>query len=302
MVIRFLAVSKSFPDQTEPAIRNLELSVESGEIIGLVGLNGAGKTTLLRIGAGIIRPTKGSVDVDGLDLFQDKQRASCAIGWVSENPNFEPEASVETVLRYLASFYPADRVAGFRVNEVLDAVGLEIPPRSRIHTLSQGMRMRFALATATIGNPAHYLLDEVLNGIDPEGVRRFRDWMFGRRSEGCGILLSSHTLSELEVIADRYAVMHRGRLLRLLRREDLPRVAAPTIRIRFARLAPGSLTWLEGLGSAEQRGTDVLVATPSLSMTEIGRELVARGCILESIRTESPALEALLFESVQGAA
>lgn len=210
-------LTKIFNRNSRPAVNEASFTVKDGEIMGFAGLNGAGKTTTIRVGTGIIYPSSGTVLIDGNDIVSQKVDASRNIGWVPELPNFEPNAKPLTLMRYYGGFYgqSADQ-ATKRGRELLEAVSLDESMNEKLRNYSQGMKKRFSLAAAMLNDPKNYFFDETLNGLDPEGIRFMRKLMVELRTKGKAVLLSSHILNELENVADRIAIIHKGRILEVM--------------------------------------------------------------------------------------
>ncbi len=292
-------LTKIFPGRTSPAVDDIDLEVRDGEILGLVGLNGAGKTTTIRIAAGITLPTSGHVLVDGLDIVREKRTASRHVAWVPELFPFEATARALPLLVYYAGFYGiAASEARPRARELLARVGLEGEERGRIRHFSQGMRKRFSLASAMLVDPQNLLLDEVLNGLDPQGIAFVRGWAIEARRQGKAVLLSSHQLAELETLADRVSFVHQGRLLRTVDRAELARAGTPTLRIVIPNLDPKALDYLGTVGELRTEGTTVSIARPTAATHEVVAELVRRGYQVAECRVETTSLEAYFLELI----
>ncbi len=153
------------------------------------------------------------------------------------------------------------------------------------------MKKRFSLASAMVGDPTNLLLDEVLNGLDPEGIAFVRRWVTGARQEGKAVLLSSHLLTELEALADRVAFVHQGRLLRTIDRAELATAGGITLRIRVENLDDAAMRYLDGMGNMRRDGALILLEAPKAEAAEINAELVRRGCRVSELRIESTSLE-----------
>jgi ABC-2 type transport system ATP-binding protein len=191
------------------AVDDLSFTVPAGSVTGFIGPNGAGKSTTLRALLGLTRPTAGRATFDGVP-YADLADPARTVGAVLENDPFHPGRSGRDHLRVLAA---AAGVAPARVDEVLGLVGLADAARRRAGGYSLGMRRRLALAAALLGDPGVLLLDEPANGLDPWGMRWLRDLLRAHADRGATVLVSSHVLAEVALIADRVVVVDRGRLL-----------------------------------------------------------------------------------------
>lgn len=191
------------------AVDGVTFSVRPGEVTGFLGRNGAGKTTTLRMILGLERPTSGTVTVDGRP-YADLVDPLRHVGSLLDARAVQPGSSAADHLLALAR---SNGIAGARVGEVLDTVGLGKVARKRAGTFSLGMLQRLGLATALLGDPPILVLDEPLNGLDPEGIIWFRDLMRRMAAEGRTVLLSSHLMAEMSVTADHLLIIGDGRLL-----------------------------------------------------------------------------------------
>ena len=189
----------------------MSIALEERSALGLLGPNGAGKTTLLRLLLGFAEPTGGSVRLRGHDPRDPEARRG--VGYLAERVALPDRATVSGAVSLsagLAGLAGADREAA--VAEMLDYVGLGDRARGRIGELSKGLRQRVGFAMALIGKPALLLLDEPNSGLDPLGIRDARGWIQRARDEGAAVLMCSHTLSEIERVCDRVAILQGGKL------------------------------------------------------------------------------------------
>lgn len=221
-MIIFRNLTKTYGRNGIPAVDNLDLEVNDGEILGFAGLNGAGKTTTIRIASGISLPTSGSVLIDGYDIVKEKVKASRSIGWVPEFPNFEPNAKPLDLMVYYSGFYNIGSAeAREKSSQLLKEVGLSNALNKKLRSYSQGMKKRFSIAAAMINDAQNYLMDETLNGLDPEGIKYVKKLILKLRDQNKAIMLSSHILSELQNVADRVAVIHEGKLIKVVSKDEL---------------------------------------------------------------------------------
>ena len=192
------------------AVEDLTFSVGSGEIVGLIGPNGAGKTTTLRALAGILRPTSGSVQIDGYDLAASPIEAKRRLAFMPDEPHLFEYLTVEEHLRLTGRLYQVpdiDRRGAALLSE-LELTGRE---RSLPGELSRGMRQKVVIACGLVRDATTLLFDEPLTGLDPLGIRRMRETIVSRGRAGAAILLSSHLLHLVEEICTRVIIMDRGR-------------------------------------------------------------------------------------------
>ncbi|WAC20368.1 ABC transporter ATP-binding protein [Luteolibacter sp. SL250] len=192
------------------ALEDVSFNVGRGEIFGLLGHNGAGKSTSLGIILGMVAADRGEVTVDGISVVKDRARALGKVGAIFESPAFYDYLSGWENLRLLMSYTcPFDaRMA----RDVVQRVGLADRIHSKVRTYSHGMRQRLALAQSLLPEPEVLLLDEPTDGLDPEGIKWFRDFILGLRDErGTTVLFNSHLLAEVELMCDRVAILRKGR-------------------------------------------------------------------------------------------
>jgi ABC-2 type transport system ATP-binding protein len=194
---------------TVTAVEDLVFTAEPGCITGFLGPNGAGKTTTLRMLVGLVAPDAGSATIGGHRYTASPSPGRTA-GVVLEADGFHPGRSGRDHLRVYctACGYPLSRA-----DEVLKLTGLTEAGRRRVRGYSLGMRQRLALATALLGDPATLILDEPANGLDPEGIAWLRKLLKDWARQGRTVLFSSHTLPEVELLAEQVVIISRGRLV-----------------------------------------------------------------------------------------
>jgi ABC-2 type transport system ATP-binding protein len=211
IVLQTRGLSKCYGHQE--VVSEVALSVPVGGVYGLVGLNGAGKTTLMRMVAGLTRPSAGSIDLMGQSDSQGLSWARSHMGCIVETPQFFNTLTAHQNLEY----YRIQRGIANKgsVDESLAIVGLDAPElaRKKFKGFSLGMKQRLGMALALLGNPSFIMLDEPINGLDPQGVRDVRNIIRTKVAQGTTFLISSHILAELDQVATSFGFIHKGRLL-----------------------------------------------------------------------------------------
>lgn len=202
------SLQKSFAGKS--ALGGVSFKVEEGEIYGLLGHNGAGKSTTLGIILGMVAPDSGEAKIGGVSVQRHRAKALRRVGSIFESPCFYEYLSGWENLKILSGYSgPFDKAA---TDDVVERVGLTERVGSKVRTYSHGMRQRLALAQALLPMPRVLLLDEPTDGLDPEGIKWFRDFILGlRRERGMTVLFNSHLLAEVEQMCDRVAILKQGK-------------------------------------------------------------------------------------------
>lgn len=197
------------------ALRDLSISVESGQLIGLIGPNGAGKTTLLRTLCGLQRPLTGQVFIHGQQLDQDRELLR-QIGFTPDTPPLYEQLSLRDYLRFIGKGYDLDRhEIEDRIDFWLEQLWLTEKASEKIKALSRGMRQRIGIARTMLPNPSIVLLDEPAAGLDPAGRAQFRQFLCSLREQGKAIIVSSHILADMDQYCSHIAIMSAGELIRV---------------------------------------------------------------------------------------
>jgi ABC-2 type transport system ATP-binding protein len=207
-VIESLNLTKRYGDKV--AVDNLTFTVKPGIVTGFLGPNGAGKSTTMRMILGLDAPTKGTITVNGRP-FAEHSHPLREVGALLEARGVHPGRSARNHLLALAA---TGGIGAARVDEVIDMVGLTDVASKRVGAFSLGMGQRLGIASALLADPDVLILDEPVNGLDPDGVRWIRNLLRGFADEGRTVFLSSHLMSEMALTADQVIVIGRGRLLR----------------------------------------------------------------------------------------
>jgi ABC-2 type transport system ATP-binding protein len=226
-VISAERLTKTYGDRH--AVTDLSFTVEPGRVTGFLGPNGAGKSTTMRLVLGLDRPTAGRAMVNGRHVAEH-DRPLEQVGALLEARAIHPGRSARNHLRAIAA---TAGIGDRRVDEVVDLTGLATVANKRVGTFSLGMGQRLGVAAALLADPQTLILDEPVNGLDPDGIRWIRALLRGLADEGRTVFLSSHLMSEMAVTADHVIVIGRGRLLRDMSMRDLiAEGARNTVRVR----------------------------------------------------------------------
>ncbi|MBS0660821.1 MAG: ABC transporter ATP-binding protein [Verrucomicrobia bacterium] len=209
-------LSKVFPvpfrRERVVAVEDLSLEVAPGQVYGLLGPNGSGKSTTMKMVLGLVPPTRGQVEVFGVDA--DRVESRVAVGFLPENPYFQKFLTgTETVAFFGRLAGVPKRDLRDRARELLRLVGLEEAADRRLSGYSKGMLQRIGLAQALVQEPRLLVLDEPTAGVDPAGSRDIKDLILKFKDRGITVLLCSHLLAQVQEICDRIGILHRGRLV-----------------------------------------------------------------------------------------
>lgn len=193
-------------------IDNLSIEVNSGEVYGFLGPNGSGKTTTIKMILGLLDMDSGSISIAGFDRQKDFEKALACIGGIVENPD---TYGYLTAYKNLEQYQRAHgKIDKKRIDEVIKLVGLGARAKDRVKRYSLGMKQRLGLAQAIIHHPQILILDEPTNGLDPAGIRELRDILKKlAHEEGIAVLVSSHLLSEMQLMCDRVCIIDKGAIL-----------------------------------------------------------------------------------------
>ncbi len=193
-------------------VDSASFQVQEGEVYGFLGPNGAGKTTTIRMLVGLIKPTSGSVQICGYDVRREFENAMRCIGCIVENPDLYRFMTGRENLEHFARMLG---VGNGEIERVAALVNMDHRLEQRVGTYSLGMRQRLGIAQAMLGKPRLLILDEPANGLDPAGIREIRELLRHLAEEqGLAVFVSSHLLAEIELMADRVAIIHKGKILR----------------------------------------------------------------------------------------
>ncbi|MGH2680635.1 MAG: ABC transporter ATP-binding protein [Actinomycetota bacterium] len=279
---------------TTVALDGLDLEVPEGGVFGFLGPNGAGKTTTIRCLLGLVAASAGRARLLGTDVPRDLAGVIRGVGSIVEAPALFPRFTGRRNLEILARI---DGIARAAVDVALDRVGLTVRAEDMVRTYSLGMKQRLGIAAALLKDPSLLILDEPANGLDPAGIVEVRGLLRSLGAEGRTVFVSSHILSEVQQIADRVAILARGRLVATGSVHDVlasGRVAGVVVRV--ADLEAGQLA-LDEAGIASRVDGELIRATvPPAEGARVARALADRGLYPSLLQPDEGNLEQAFLE------
>ncbi len=278
---------------TLEAVARLDLLVPRGEIFGFLGPNGAGKTTTIKMLLGLTKPTSGQIWVDGLSLQEHGPEIRARIGYVPERVAFYPNLTAMQTLRFFADLRGTDRA---ECAPVLESVGLRAFADARVGTFSRGMVQLLGVGQALLGSPHLLVLDEPTAGLDPRWTRMVKDRMLSARKAGATVFFSSHLLGEVQELADRVAILHRGRLVAEDTVEALGRKVSPKPRLHLRvrgdpRRAAEAVQGMDRVDGVETGEDELVVQCDEDVQAKVIQRLLALGLEVLGMKTEEASLE-----------
>ena len=283
-------LTKRYGEKT--AVDDLSFTVRPGLVTGFLGPNGAGKSTTMRMIVGLDAPSSGTVTVNGRPYAQQHAPLQ-EVGVLLEARAVHTGRTARDHLLAMAAMAGIGRR---RVDEVVEMVGLGDVAGKRAGGFSLGMGQRLGIASALLGDPATLILDEPVNGLDPDGILWVRTLLKGLAAEGRTVFLSSHLMSEMEMTADHLIVVGRGRLLRdLSLAEFIAAAGGSSVRVRSPRVAELRAALLGPDVTVTGSGPDEL-SVRGLGSEEIGRRAAAAGLVLYELTPVRSSLEAAYME------
>lgn len=289
-------LTKRYGEKT--AVDGLDFTVRPGTVTGFLGPNGAGKSTTMRMIVGLDAPTRGSVTVNGQRYARHRAPLQ-EVGALLEAKSIHPGRSAHHHLRALALTHGIPRR---RVDEVVGLAGLGSVAKKRAGAFSLGMGQRLGIAAALLGDPQTVMLDEPVNGLDPEGVLWIRNLLTSLAAEGRTVFVSSHLMSEVALVADHLIVVGRGRLLADTTVRDLVREAGGDT-VKVATNEPARLRDVlagPGVDITGRIGSEELQVT-GVSAREIGLKAAEHGIPLFELTTKAVSLEEAFMELTRDA-
>jgi ABC-2 type transport system ATP-binding protein len=284
-MIEARALTKRYGEKV--AVDSLTFTVRPGIVTGFLGPNGAGKSTTMRMILGLDRPTSGSVTVNG-KLYADQAAPLHEAGGLLEARAVHTSRTAYNHLRALAATH---RIPTRRVDEVIDRVGLRDVARKRAGGFSLGMGQRLGIASALLGDPSTLILDEPVNGLDPEGIRWVRDLLKSLAGEGRTIFVSSHLMSEMALTAEHVIVVGRGRLIADMSVADLIRSASTNLVLVRSPQAAELRRAIAGPDVTVSSSARDLLEVSGLTPAQVGTIARDAGIVLHELTAHQASLE-----------
>ncbi|MPZ27652.1 MAG: ATP-binding cassette domain-containing protein [Micromonosporaceae bacterium] len=280
------------------AVDDLSFAVEPGRVTGFLGPNGAGKTTTLRMLLNLVTPSAGTATIGG-QRYADLTDPLRRVGAVLEASSAHRARTGRNHLRAIGA------AAGFparRADQVLELVGLTPAARRKFKGYSMGMRQRLGIAAAMLGDPGVLILDEPANGLDPEGIRWMRDLLKRLADEGRTVLVSSHLLSEMQLLADDVLIIAKGKLVTHGSVSDVVdgRAHAGPVRVRTPQAE--QLTAALGSAATVTTGEDGALLVSGVDAPAVGAAALRAGVELHELVAEKPDLERVFLDLTAGKA
>ena len=288
-------LTKHFHEFT--AVDGVDLSVQSGQILALLGQNGAGKTTTVRMLTALLHPSRGWARVAGYDVVKNGHDVRSSVGVLTEQHGLYMRMNAIEYLEFFGQLYslsPSARKS--RSDNLLEYFGLAEAAHRRIGEYSKGMRQKLALARAMMHDPGVLLLDEPTSAMDPESARLVRDEIARLKSSQRTIVICSHNLTEVEALADQIAIIYRGRILLKGTLEELKRsvLGAPEYEIKFSQAwDPRRFELPSGMELLSQTATSlrVRVEAPQESNPQLFRALSSTSALVMAFQEQPRTLE-----------
>lgn len=296
MVLQLKGIKKRYGSQQ--VLKQVDVTINKGQIYGLVGKNGAGKTTLMRILTGLTKQQAGSMWLLGENGKNGYDEARKKMGSIIETPSFYPFFDGKTNLEY----YNRQLGGKANVDEVLELVGLGKSGKKKFKNYSLGMKQRLGIGLAILNDPEFLVLDEPINGLDPMGIVEVRNLIRKLNQErNITIIISSHILGELESIATNYGFLDKGIILEELSKEELEHKCRPNWKIRVNELDK-VLSLLQekyGFSQIEKEEGSLILKESILNPEQLTREIVEKGYDLYEFSMINKSLESYYLDLIE---
>ena len=282
------------------AVDNLSMHIQKGAIYGLIGRNGAGKTTLIRLICGLQNPTSGTYTIFNIPNTDKKIiKARKRMGAIVETPSIWLDATAEDNLK---EQYKVVGLPNYdNLNEILKLVNLAETGNKKAKNFSLGMKQRLGIAIALVGNPDILILDEPINGLDPEGIIQIRELILKLNKEkGITFLISSHYLDELSKIATHYGFVNKGKIIQEISKQDLEQKCKRKIEIKVSN-EKECVKYLEEKGIQYEVISDKIINIyDKMNVSELAIALSNRNCVIDEFQEKEESLENYYINLIGG--
>ena len=295
-VLRTEHLTKTFGNKA--AVNDVSMTIEKGDIYGFIGKNGAGKTTLMRLVLNLIFPTSGTIELFGESKLTKANLSRT--GSLIEAPTLFLNCSARENLKRFAILYGADNND---IENVLKEVDLTDTGNKKAGKFSFGMKQRLGIAIALLGNPDFIILDEPVNGLDPEGMKEIRDLILRlNREKGTTFLISSHLIDELSKVVTKYGIIRDGVLVEEISAENLKKKCTHTLKITVDNVdgAKALLSAAYGNDCVSVDGGTVVISDHNDESAEINKKLFESGFSVSGIETVSDDIESYFINLMGG--
>ncbi|EJR47991.1 MULTISPECIES: ABC transporter ATP-binding protein [Bacillus] len=282
-------------------VENISFDVKQGEVFGFLGPNGAGKTTTIRMLVGLIKATEGTISVGGYSIKENFREAMRQIGSIVENPELYTYLTGWENLKQFARML--GDIPDERISEIAKMVHLDERIHDKVKTYSLGMKQRLGIAQALLGNPKLLILDEPTNGLDPAGIRELREFIHKLvKEENMSVFISSHLLSEVQMICDRVAIIHKGKMITVAPIEELIKTASDRVEwvVTPISKAKDMLDAAEEIGEVSIEDERLLCRMDVTSINVWNKRFVENGIDVHSVKELVFTLEDLFIELTRG--
>ncbi|EJS65962.1 ABC transporter ATP-binding protein [Bacillus cereus] len=282
-------------------VENISFDVKQGEVFGFLGPNGAGKTTTIRMLVGLIKATEGTISIGGYSIKENFREAMRQIGSIVENPELYTYLTGWENLKQFARML--GNISDERIVEISKMVHLDERIHDKVKTYSLGMKQRLGIAQALLGNPKLLILDEPTNGLDPAGIRELREFIHKLvKEENMSVFISSHLLSEVQMICDRVAIIHKGKMITVAPIEELIKTASDRVEwiVTPISKAKDILEDAEEVKEVSIEGERLLCRMDVASINVWNKHFVENGIDVHSVKELVFTLEDLFIELTRG--
>ncbi|PRS49792.1 ABC transporter ATP-binding protein [Bacillus sp. MZGC1] len=278
-------------------LQDISIEIGKGEIVGLLGPNGSGKTTLIRLIVGLMKKNNGRIMINGYSQDEDFLHAMSSVGAIIENPEFYSYLTGFENLELYAAMH--DGVTEERMQEVVKRVRLEHAIHQKVKTYSLGMKQRLGIAQAILHQPNLLILDEPTNGLDPAGMKEFREHLqMLVREEGTSVLFATHLLHEVEELCDRMIIIQKGQIKASAKLRDMEGKEQILMNIQPVEKA---VSWLDTQAyTYERNGARLLLHLNKEQVPELNKQLVMAGFDVLEMTPQKPSIEEAFMKWTEG--